>query len=183
MKFRGAWACKGFGKKKMEGWLVDFLEVQTVNNVFYLTCRAACQALGLLGDNKEWDIEFEEACVYAMSLESRSLFAEILTHCDMKKILKTPHGSIFPQTIASPGEEGLLNLIDLIYDQNTLQTPLAVIPQQKATVCPKNETTDTINLKVLEMVQGESITYVSQDEATPTGNDGADTKMLYPWNI
>ncbi|GJU94740.1 hypothetical protein Tco_1319496 [Tanacetum coccineum] len=51
-----------------------FLEVQTINNMFYPTCRAACQALGLLGDDKEWDIAFEEACVSATLAELRSLF-------------------------------------------------------------------------------------------------------------
>ncbi|GJR01505.1 DNA helicase [Tanacetum coccineum] len=30
------------------------------------------------------------------------------------------------------------------------------------------------------MVQGESTTYVSHDEATPVGNDRAETEMLYP---
>ncbi|GJV15684.1 DNA helicase [Tanacetum coccineum] len=30
------------------------------------------------------------------------------------------------------------------------------------------------------MVPGESTIYMSQDEATPTGNDGAETEMLYP---
>ncbi|GJS14943.1 DNA helicase [Tanacetum coccineum] len=78
------------------------------------------------------------------------------------------------------GENGLSSLIDFIYDQNTLQTPSAVTLQQKAIVCPKNETANVINSKVLEMVQGESTTCLSQDEATPLGDNGADTKMLYP---
>nr|GEZ58632.1 DNA helicase [Tanacetum cinerariifolium] len=79
------------------------------------------------------------------------------------------------------GENGLSSLIDFIYDQNTLQTPSAVTLQQKAIVCPKyDETADVINSKVLEMVQGESTTYLSQDEATPLGDNGADTEMLYP---
>ncbi|GJU04976.1 DNA helicase [Tanacetum coccineum] len=39
---------------------------------------------------------------------------------------------------------------------------------------------DIINSKVLAMVPGESTIYTSQDEATPTGNDGAETEMLYP---
>nr|GEY79571.1 helitron helicase-like domain-containing protein [Tanacetum cinerariifolium] len=38
---------------------------------------------------------------------------------------------------------------------------------------------DIINSKVLDMVPGESTCYISQDEATPTGNDGAETKMIY----
>ncbi|GJV07630.1 DNA helicase [Tanacetum coccineum] len=52
--------------------------------------------------------------------------------------------------------------------------------QQKAIVCPKNETADIINSKVLDMVPGESTSYMSQDEATPTKNDGAETEMIYP---
>ncbi|GJU88439.1 DNA helicase [Tanacetum coccineum] len=77
-------------------------------------------------------------------------------------------------------ENGLQNLINFIYDQSTLQTPSAVTLQQKAIVCPKNETADTINSKVLEMVQGETKIYLSHDEATPIDNDGAETEMLYP---
>nr|GEY71917.1 DNA helicase [Tanacetum cinerariifolium] len=70
-------------------------------------------------------------------------------------------------------EKGLQNLINFIYDQNTLQTPSAVTLQQKAIVCPKNETADTINSKVLKMVQGKTKIYLSHDEATPVDNDGA----------
>nr|GEU38630.1 reverse transcriptase domain-containing protein [Tanacetum cinerariifolium] len=50
----------------------------------------------------------------------------------------------------APGEQGLSKLIDFIYDQ------------------------------ILDMVPGESTSYMSQDEATPTGNDGAEIEMLYP---
>ena len=77
-------------------------------------------------------------------------------------------------------EEGLSNLIDFIYDQPTLQTPLAVALQQKAIVCPKNETEDIINSKILEMFDGEARTYASYDMAIPVGNSGAETEMLYP---
>ncbi|GKB67063.1 DNA helicase [Tanacetum coccineum] len=43
----------------------EFIDVQTINDVFYPTCRAACEALGLLGDDKEWDIAMQEASVSA----------------------------------------------------------------------------------------------------------------------
>ncbi|GKC64886.1 hypothetical protein Tco_1097484 [Tanacetum coccineum] len=46
-------------------------EVQTVKNIFYPTCRSACEALGILGDDTEWDIAFLEACVSATSEELR----------------------------------------------------------------------------------------------------------------
>ncbi|GKB16512.1 DNA helicase, partial [Tanacetum coccineum] len=79
-----------------------------------------------------------------------------------------------------PDEEGLLNLIDFIYDQSTLYIPSAITLQQKVIVCPKNKIADIINSKVLEMVPGESISYMSQDEATPTENHGTKMEMLYP---
>ncbi|GJU21617.1 DNA helicase, partial [Tanacetum coccineum] len=52
--------------------------------------------------------------------------------------------------------------------------------QQKEIICPKNKTANIINSKVLDMVPGESTSYMSQDEAMPTRNDGAETEMLYP---
>jgi hypothetical protein len=60
-----------------------FTEVQTVNRIMYPTYRAACQALGLLGDDKEWDTTLEESCVSASSPELRFLFAQLLTHCEV----------------------------------------------------------------------------------------------------
>ncbi|GJR77271.1 DNA helicase [Tanacetum coccineum] len=80
----------------------------------------------------------------------------------------------------TPDEQGLSKLTDFIYDQSTLYTPSAMTLQQKVIVCPKNETADIINSKVLDMVPGESTSYMSQDKATPTGNDGAETEMIYP---
>ncbi|GJT06993.1 DNA helicase [Tanacetum coccineum] len=77
-------------------------------------------------------------------------------------------------------EQGILKLINFIYDQSTLHTPSAMALQQKAIVCPKNEIAVIINSKVLDMVPGESTSYTSQDEATPTKNDRAKTEMLYP---
>ena len=47
-------------------------------------------------------------------------------------------------------------------------------------MCPKNETADLINEKVLGLVKGETITYISSDEAIPLGREGATTEMLYP---
>ncbi|PWA91073.1 hypothetical protein CTI12_AA092750 [Artemisia annua] len=77
-------------------------------------------------------------------------------------------------------ENGLDNLINFIYDKSTLQNPTAEVLQEKAIVCPKNETADTINEKVLSMLPGESVTYISSDDAIPIGRDSAATEMLYP---
>nr|GEV19896.1 DNA helicase [Tanacetum cinerariifolium] len=85
-----------------------------------------------------------------------------------------------PAYYLPPHEQGLSKPINFIYDQSTLHTPSATSLQQKAIVCPKNEIADIINSKVLDMVAGESTIYMSQGEATPTGNDGVEIEMLYP---
>nr|GEW39505.1 DNA helicase [Tanacetum cinerariifolium] len=85
-----------------------------------------------------------------------------------------PHAYCLPSD-----EQGLSKFIDFICEQITLHSPSAASLQQKAIVCPKNETANIINSKVLDMVAGESTIYISQDEATPTRNDGSETEMIY----
>ncbi|GJZ17976.1 DNA helicase [Tanacetum coccineum] len=77
-------------------------------------------------------------------------------------------------------EHGISKLIDFIYDEDTLRAPTSEALHHKAIVCPKNETVDIINTKVLAMNEGESTVYVSSDEAILVENDGGETKMLYP---
>ncbi|GJU24895.1 DNA helicase [Tanacetum coccineum] len=55
----------------------DFFEVQTINDVFYLTYRAACEALGLLDDDREWETTLEEACASATSEQLRFMSQDI----------------------------------------------------------------------------------------------------------
>ncbi|GJS49151.1 DNA helicase [Tanacetum coccineum] len=59
------------------------IEVRTVNGQVLPTYRAACEALGLLGDDREWDIALEESGVSASSAQLRTLFAQILVYCDV----------------------------------------------------------------------------------------------------
>ncbi|GJQ97608.1 DNA helicase [Tanacetum coccineum] len=59
-------------------------EVRTYVNAQMLpTFRAACEALGLLGDEKEWDMALEESTALATSKEIRILFAQILIYCNV----------------------------------------------------------------------------------------------------
>ncbi|GJZ07059.1 DNA helicase [Tanacetum coccineum] len=58
-------------------------EVQTINRQVLPTYLATCEALGLLGDDKEWDLALEESAVSASSVELRMLFAYILIYCDV----------------------------------------------------------------------------------------------------
>ncbi|GJW09054.1 DNA helicase [Tanacetum coccineum] len=55
----------------------------TVHDIFYPTCNAACEALGLLGDENEWDIAMQEACASATSSQLSFVFAHILTHYEV----------------------------------------------------------------------------------------------------
>lgn len=88
--------------------------------------------------------------------------------------------AIPPRYCIEDDDHGLAKLLEFIYDQPTLHTPSAATLQQKAIVCPKNETAVIINSAVLEMVQGDTTTYASYDQVTPAGNTGAETEMLYP---
>ncbi|GKB90568.1 hypothetical protein Tco_0962840, partial [Tanacetum coccineum] len=64
------------------------IEVRTINGKILPTYRATCKALGLLGDDKEWDIALEESTISATSKELRILFSQILIYCDIADPLK-----------------------------------------------------------------------------------------------
>ncbi|GJU69694.1 DNA helicase [Tanacetum coccineum] len=62
----------------------------------------------------------------------------------------------------------------------TLKTPTTGGLQEKAIVCPKNDTADAVNAKNLSSIEGHSKTYVSINEAIPIGRETSETEMLYP---
>ncbi|GJR13061.1 hypothetical protein Tco_0795713 [Tanacetum coccineum] len=64
------------------------IEVRTINGQTLLTYRAACEDLGLLGDDKEWDITLQESDASATSSEIRVLFSQILIYYDVADPLK-----------------------------------------------------------------------------------------------
>ncbi|GKC73843.1 DNA helicase [Tanacetum coccineum] len=66
----------------------SFKDIRTVNHKVYGTFRSTCDALGLLGDDKEWDTALEEAFFSSTASELRSLFAQILIFCDVLDPLK-----------------------------------------------------------------------------------------------
>ncbi|GJV52664.1 DNA helicase [Tanacetum coccineum] len=85
-----------------------------------------------------------------------------------------------PELCIPDSNTALATLIDFIYDQKALQAPTAKDLQKKAIVCPKNEDADMINAQVLSLVNHQQHVYLSLDEATPHGNDGGETELLYP---
>ncbi|GJY00989.1 DNA helicase, partial [Tanacetum coccineum] len=258
--------------------------------VFYPTYRAACEALGLLGDDKEWETALEEACVFAnseqlshggtgktflwktiiSSLRSQGKIVLAVAYSGIASLLlpsgRTAHsrfklplelmeeslsritkntqlgklladtnlivwdeapindrrcfraldkslrdivnkpfslfggksillGGDFRQTLPIKKGASKIEIIasclnlhygHLLSGDGKIGHPAEKDPENTswidipATYClPPNEQ-DIINFKVLDMVPGESTSYMSQDEATPTGNDEAEIEMLYP---
>ncbi|XP_020102972.1 uncharacterized protein LOC109720334 [Ananas comosus] len=66
----------------------SYVEIRTVNGVTYDTFRSACDAFGLLGDDKEWREAFEEASHWSGSVELRQLFATLVIYCEVADPLK-----------------------------------------------------------------------------------------------
>nr|GEZ09076.1 DNA helicase [Tanacetum cinerariifolium] len=80
--------------------------------------------------------------------------------------------------LVSRDERGLLELIDFIYDDTTLRAPTAGSLQEKALVCPKNATAYAVNAKILSDIEGESRTYLSNNQAIPMGRETSETDLL-----
>nr|GEU65186.1 DNA helicase [Tanacetum cinerariifolium] len=253
------------------------IEVRTVNGYVLPTYRAACIALGFLGDDKECDIALEDSTVLTSSAEGKIILAvassgiaslllparriahsrfkllldltdESLCHAKkhsqlanlliekdliiwdeapmnnrrcfealdrtLRDLMNAPeilfggkivlmevtfgkpcHGEIgepdedndedtswitIPQQYClTPGEPGLSKLIDFIYDDATLKAPTTSALQEKAIMCPKNDTADAVNAKILSTVESATKTYLSRDEAIPMGRETSETKLLY----
>ncbi|XP_035830951.1 uncharacterized protein LOC110868732 [Helianthus annuus] len=65
----------------------SFDDIRTFSNITYTTFRAACDALGLTGDDREWQTAFAEASTWATSSELRSLFCHMLLFCEVSQPL------------------------------------------------------------------------------------------------
>ncbi|GJY66899.1 DNA helicase [Tanacetum coccineum] len=85
-----------------------------------------------------------------------------------------------PEYCVSADETGMSELIDFIYDDATLKTPTTEVLQLKVIVCPKNDTANAVNAKILSTIEGQLRTYLSNYKAIPTDRETGETKMLYP---
>lgn len=61
----------------------SFEDIRTVENVTYPTFQQACNALGLLGDDKEWDEALKDADLWASAAQLRDLFVTMLLYCEV----------------------------------------------------------------------------------------------------
>ncbi|XP_074356544.1 uncharacterized protein LOC141696284 [Apium graveolens] len=60
--------------------------IRTINGVTYITFKAACYALGLLDDDREWIDCLSEAAVWATGNELRNLFVTMLVFCQVSNV-------------------------------------------------------------------------------------------------
>jgi hypothetical protein len=61
----------------------SFTEIRTIGNKEYPTFRAACEALGLLGDDQEWSHAMTDAAQWATPSQLRQLFVTLLLFCEV----------------------------------------------------------------------------------------------------
>ncbi|KAK9072547.1 hypothetical protein SSX86_008981 [Deinandra increscens subsp. villosa] len=71
----------------------SFNDIKTVSGQIHPTYRAACEAMGLIGDDTEWALTFEEAALWATARELRFLFVQMLLFCEISNplVLWTQH--------------------------------------------------------------------------------------------
>ncbi|GKF06062.1 hypothetical protein Tco_0036730 [Tanacetum coccineum] len=55
----------------------SFPGIRTVNDIVYPIYRAACEALGVLEDDREWEITLQEVALTTTPVELRALLAHI----------------------------------------------------------------------------------------------------------
>jgi hypothetical protein len=79
----------------------SFSEIRTVAGHEYPTFRAACDALGLLGDDQEWSNAINDAAQWALPYQLRQLFVTILLFCEVTnpKRLYDDHASKMSEDI------------------------------------------------------------------------------------
>ncbi|XP_023736845.1 uncharacterized protein LOC111884761 [Lactuca sativa] len=105
---------------------ISYDDIRTVHGITHSTFRAACEALGLTGDDREWLAAFTEASSWATASEMQSLFCHLLLFCDVGspfllwESAKSKMGDDIHRelTLESPTPE--LNLHDDIVEQQIL---------------------------------------------------------------
>jgi hypothetical protein len=60
---------------------MSFEDLRTYHGTLYHTFKEACQARGLVGDDNEWFLLFDEAIQWASSFQLRHLFMTVLLFC------------------------------------------------------------------------------------------------------
>ncbi|XP_020105809.1 uncharacterized protein LOC109722257 [Ananas comosus] len=66
----------------------NYTEIRTIDGIVHETFRAACNALGLLGDDMEWRQALEEASHWSSAADLRQLFVTLVMFCEVADPVK-----------------------------------------------------------------------------------------------
>ncbi|XP_038718166.1 uncharacterized protein LOC120011170 [Tripterygium wilfordii] len=61
----------------------NFTDIRTVDGIVYDTFKEACNAIGLIADDREWHNAMDEAAQWATSHNLRNLFVTLLLFCEV----------------------------------------------------------------------------------------------------
>nr|GEV89042.1 helitron helicase-like domain-containing protein [Tanacetum cinerariifolium] len=150
------------------------IEVRTVKDEILPTYRAACEAL---------DISDKKGAGKQELITTSIAESHLWWHfkiCLLTINMRLLRSDLNDEEQRRSDTTGMSELIDFIYDETMLKTPTTCALQEKAIVCPKNDTVDAVNAKMLSLIEGQSRTYLSKDEVIPQGKETSETKMLYP---
>ncbi|KAB2601569.1 hypothetical protein D8674_002574 [Pyrus ussuriensis x Pyrus communis] len=102
----------------------SFDDIKTINNVVHISYQAACQSLGLLGDDKEWIEALSNAVNTTSSAQLRQLFVTIILFCDVAN----------PQILFENYWQNMYD--DILYNlRKTFAIPDMVVPQDELKNC------------------------------------------------
>jgi hypothetical protein len=78
----------------------SFSDVRTVSGIQYPTFQSACEAMGLLGDDREWSHAITDAAQWALPYQLRQLFVMMLLFCQVSDPAK-----LFDNNVQLMGED------------------------------------------------------------------------------
>ncbi|XP_052157095.1 uncharacterized protein LOC127774827 isoform X2 [Oryza glaberrima] len=78
----------------------SYSNLRTFEGQVYPTFQAACQALGLLGDDREWSFALADAAHWALPYQLRELFVTLLLFCNV-----TDPSALFEEHMSSIGQD------------------------------------------------------------------------------
>jgi len=83
----------------------SYSDLRTIEGHLYPTFQDACQALGLLGDDREWSYAITDASHWALPHQLRELFVTILIFCHVANPL-----NLFEEHMCVMGQDALRHM-------------------------------------------------------------------------
>ncbi|GKC71026.1 hypothetical protein Tco_1116909 [Tanacetum coccineum] len=125
-------------------------------------------------------IEAEKMCIKDFSTWLLDIGNDTIGELDVTDSTDTFKVELPIDLCIQDSDTTIIELINFIYTPSTFETSNEADLQKKAIVCPKNESKEMINTRVLTLLNTQQRVYLNLDEATPHSNDGGETELLYP---